>query len=233
MKRSDLEPTTDLDEFQKLIGYRFKAVDLLATVFSHSSFVNENKLQRKESNERLEFLGDAVAGVVTNRFLFEKYPEEDEGFLTRVKSLAVSQPSLAEAARKCNLGGYLLLGRGEEASGGRDKDSNLSNAFEALTGAIYLDGGLECATKFMKEFVLKDLVIDEREAKDFKSELQEVIQKKFKKRPVYHIASEEGPEHKKVFIVRVAFGGKILGEGRGKSKKEAELYAAQEALKAF
>ena len=100
MKRSDLEPTTDLDEFQKLIGYRFKAVDLLATVFSHSSFVNENKLQRKESNERLEFLGDAVAGVVTNRFLFEKYPEEDEGFLTRVKSLAVSQPSLAEAATK-------------------------------------------------------------------------------------------------------------------------------------
>src|SRR3989339_736297 len=233
MNRSDFETKTDLEEFQKIIGYRFKAVDVLATVFSHSSFVNENKLQKKESNERLEFLGDAVVGVIANRYLFEKYPEANEGFLTRVKSLAVSQPSLAGAARKCNLGGYLFLGRGEEASEGRDKESTLSNAFEALAGAIYLDGGLENATRFMKEFVLNDLIVVEREAKDYKSELQELIQKKFKKRPIYHIASEEGPEHKKTFIVRVAFSGKILGEGRGKNKKEAELNAAKEALKAF
>ncbi|MEI6845585.1 MAG: ribonuclease III [Candidatus Firestonebacteria bacterium] len=224
---------TDLEEFQNIIGYRFKDIDILATVFSHSSFVNENKLHKKDSNERLEFLGDAVVGVITNAYLFEKYPEANEGFLTRVKSLAVSQPSLAEAARKCKLGGYLLLGKGEETSEGRAKESNLSNAFEALAGAIYLDGGLSGATKFMKEFVLNDLVVDAREAKDYKSELQEIIQKKHKKRPVYHIASEEGPEHKKIFIVRVAFGGKILGEGRGKSKKEAELAAAKEALKAF
>ncbi|OGF45038.1 MAG: ribonuclease III [Candidatus Firestonebacteria bacterium RIFOXYA2_FULL_40_8] len=233
MKSSDAETKTELTEFQKIIGYRFKAVDILGTVFSHSSFVNENKFERKESNERLEFLGDSVVGVVTNRYLFEKYKDEDEGFLTRVKSMAVSQPSLAAAARKCNLGGYLLLGRGEEASEGRNKESNLSNAFEALVGAIYLDGGLESAAKFIKEFVLNNLVVDEREAKDYKSELQELIQKKFKKRPVYHIASEEGPEHQKTFIVRVAFAGSILGEGRGKSKKEAELSAAKEALKAF
>ncbi|MFH1074712.1 MAG: ribonuclease III [Candidatus Firestonebacteria bacterium] len=233
MKRFGRESKTDFDEFQRIIGYRFKDIKKLATVFSHSSFVNEFKLQGRKSNERLEFLGDSVVGVVTNRHLFEKYPEANEGFLTRVKSMAVSQPSLADAARKCNLGGYLLLGRGEETSGGRNKESNLSNAFEALVGAIYLDGGLESAAKFMKEFVLNGLVVDKREAKDYKSELQEIIQKKFKKRPIYHIASEEGPEHKKIFIVRVAFGGQILGEGRGKSKKEAELCAAKEALKAF
>jgi ribonuclease-3 len=231
MIRPDGKKNTQSEEFQKIIGYRFKEADLLTTVFSHSSFVNENKTGKKESNERLEFLGDSVVGVVTNLFLFEKYPAADEGFLTRIKSFAVSQSNLAEAARKCNLGDYLFLGKGEEASEGRMKDSTLSNAFEALIGGIYLDGGLESVTSFIKRFVLNDLVVDKREAKDYKSELQELLQKKYKKRPVYHIAAEEGPQHKKVFVVKVAFSGKYLGEGRGKNKKEAELSAAKAALK--
>ena len=174
-----------LEEIQQKIKYRFKDPGLLVRAFTHTSYVNEKQLHNMESNERLEFLGDAVIALVTNRYLYEKYEKENEGFLTRVKSLAVSKQSLSSAAGKLELGKYLLLGKGEVASGGRERDSSLSNVFEALTGGIYLDSGLENAAVFIKMAFLNELVVDEREAKDYKSELQEIIQKKHKKRPFY------------------------------------------------
>ena len=230
MIKSDFFSASELEEIQQIINYWFKDTGLLVRAFTHTSYANEKQIPHLDSNERLEFLGDAVIALVTNRFLYEKYENENEGFLTRVKSLAVSKPSLSKAAVRLGLGKYLLLGKGEMASGGHERDSSLSNVFEALTGSIYLDGNLESAAAFIKMAFLDELVVDEREAKDYKSELQEIIQKKYKKRPHYVVVSETGPEHRKDFLVRAVFNGKILGEGSGKSKKEAELEAAREAL---
>ncbi len=233
MNKSEYISAARLEEIQEVIRYRFKEPELLVRAFTHTSFANEKHIPSQDSNERLEFLGDAVIALVTNRFLYEKYEKENEGFLTRVKSLAVSKPSLSKAAAVLGLGKYLLLGKGEEASGGQQRDSSLSNVFEALTGGIYLDGGLDPASVFLRMAFLDEIVVDEREAKDYKSELQEYIQKKHKKRPHYQVVSEVGPEHQKVFFVKAVFNGEILGEGRGKSKKEAELEAARAALEAL
>ena len=230
MSKSEYISASRLEELQRIIKYRFKDPGLLVRAFMHTSYSNERHLPASESNERLEFLGDAVIALVTTRFLYEKYKDENEGFLTRVKSFAVSQPTLSGAAVRLNFSKYILLGKGEKASGGNQRDSSLSNAFEALTGGIYLDGGLESATAFVRMAFLDELVVDEREAKDYKSELQEVIQKKFKKRPDYRVVSETGPQHRKVFLVRAFHDGYVLGEGSGKSKKEAELSAAKDAL---
>ena len=233
MRKSCYIDESRLEEIQKVIKYKFKDPSLLVKAFTHASFANEKNLPTEESNERLEFLGDSVIALITNRFLYEKYEKESESFLTRVKSLTVSQQSLSKAAVKLGLGKYLLLGKGEKSSGGQERASSLDNVFEAITCSIYLDGGLENATAFVMMALLDGLVIDEREAKDPKSELQEIIQKKYKKRPHYEVVRETGPDHMKGFLVRAVFNGESLGEGTGKNKKEAELSAAKEALKAF
>jgi ribonuclease-3 len=219
----------ELIEFQKALNLNFKNIFLLNQAFTHSSYVNENKLSRLESNERLELLGDSVLNLITTEYLYEKYKSYNEGDLTKLRSVLVSKPVLAKASLKLNMGKYILLGKGEEASGGRNKESILSNVFETLIGAYYLDSGLEKVKEFLKKTFLENITIGE-EVNDFKTKLQEVIQSKYKKRPIYVISGYFGPEHRKIFLVKVCFRGKVLGKGKGTSKKEAEQQAAREAL---
>lgn len=221
----------ELTEFQKNANIYFKDISLLNHAFIHTSYVNENKLLKLESNERLEFLGDAILGLITSEYLYRRYLNYSEGSLTKLKSVLVSQPVLTNGALKLNIGKYILLGKGEDLSGGRERSSTLSNVFEAIIGAYFLDSGLEK----VKEFVIKDFLlrmnVKEKGIEDYKSRLQEVIQAKYRRRPVYFVSNHFGPEHKKIFFIKVCFKGKILGKGEGKSKKEAEQQAAKEALK--
>ena len=213
-------------ELEEKIGFRFKRADLLKAALTHKSFAAEQKLGRY--NERLEFLGDSVLSAVVAHQLYVSYPDEDEGRLSKRKALLVSRPSLARWAVALGLGVYLYLGAGEDASGGRLRPSILSNALEALIGAIYLDGGYGEASAFIHRWYL-----DEHEnvvETDYKSRLQEIMQKRFKSPPVYETLKATGPDHDKTFAVTVRLGTRTLGTGQGKSKKEAEQDAALDAL---
>jgi len=215
--------------FEDVIGYSFKNKKLLEEALTHKSYSTEQN--NRSSNERLEFLGDSVLGLVVCFFLFRKFPQKDEGFLSKLKSHLVSRKNLTLWAKKIRLGSFVYLGEGEILSGGRKKDSILANALEALIGAIYLDAGFQETYKFIANWLrsqdLKVLFCD------YKSSLQEIIQKKYKKPPVYVLVSSEGPEHKKIFTVKVKIKNRILGSGSGASKKEAEQNAAKKALKYF
>jgi ribonuclease-3 len=211
---------------EEVIGYRFKDPRHLKEALSHKSFASESK--SGIFNERLEFLGDSVLAAVVAHRLYVDYPDDAEGSLSKKKSQLVSRPSLAHWAAELNLGAYLYLGVGEETSGGRSRLSLLGNALEALIGAIYLDGGYQAA----EGFILKWCV--ERHSKleetDYKSRLQETLQKKHKVPPVYELVRAAGPDHDKTFEVLVRIGKKELAQGSGKSKKEAEQAAARNAL---
>ena len=220
----------DLQEFQKSLNISFKDLALLNQAFIHSSFVNENNLSKLESNERMEYLGDSVLGLITCEYLFRKYTEYDEGSLTKIKSVLVSKPILAGESSKLNYGKYILLGKGEEATGGRQRESTLSNVFESVLGAYFLDSGLEKAREFLVGIFLSKIDSNETNMEDYKSKLQETMQAKYKKRPVYVVSGYSGPEHKKTFMVKVCFKGKTLGKGKGTSKKEAEQAAAKNAI---
>jgi len=222
---------SELFEFSDKIGIRFKDLSLLNQAFVHSSYIHENGLDPLESNERLEFLGDGVLGIATTEHLYKKHPNYHEGDLTKIKSAVVSKPVLAKESARMNLGKYILLGKGEERSGGRQRDSTLANAFEAIIGAIFLDSGFYTAKDFLRENFLQKLEEKEKEAEDYKSQLQEVLQAKYNKRPVYVVAGHTGPEHSKTFLVKALVKGRLLGKGKGASKKEAEQMAAKEALK--
>jgi len=221
-----------MSELEKIIGYKFKNEDLLDGALIHTSFVNENKLNPKSHNERLEFLGDAVLELVTSDYIFNKYPELSEGEMTKLRAGVVCEPSLAECARKMGLGAFLKLGKGEIAGGGRDRDSVLSDAYEAVIGAIYIDGGYDPAKDFILA-ALKEGIHSQKGLRwiaDCKTHLQEQLQKHSQAPIEYYVIKEEGPEHEKVFTVELAHEGRILARGVGRNKKEAEQAAARYAI---
>ena len=219
----------DISGLEKLIGYEFKDKKLLKQALTHSSYANEQKINRSGDYERLEFLGDAVLEVVSSEFLFHKYPDLPEGKLTKLRASMVCEPSLAICARDLDLGSYILLGKGEESTGGRNRESITSDVMEAIIGAIFLDGGMEKAKAHIERFVLSDLE-DKALFYDSKSTLQEVLQGELRKEFEYVLNAERGPEHDKEFDVSVIVDGKVLGNGKGRTKKAAEQQAAYQAL---
>lgn len=214
-------------EFEEKLGYSFKDKSLLELALTHSSFANENKL--KKNNERFEFLGDSVLGFVTAEYLFTEFKNRPEGEMTKLRAAVVCEKSLFKFAEQIDLGKYILLGRGEDSTGGRNRPSVVSDAFEAIIAAIYIDGGMEAVKPYILRFI-KDAVKRETSFKDNKSLLQEEIQKVKGNSLAYEEVGEEGPDHDKTFVFRVKLNGEVIGEGKGKSKKEAEQNAAGNAL---
>jgi len=218
-----------LKNLEERIGYRFQNIALLKQAITHSSFTNEQKINKAKNYERLEFLGDAVLELVSSEFLFKEHKEIPEGELTKMRASMVCEPSLAFCARDLELGQFMLLGKGEESTGGRRRDSIISDAMEALIGAIYLDGGMGHAKEFIYRFILSDLE-DKQLFYDSKSNLQELIQGKLKKEFHYELLEESGPEHDKTFEVEIIMEKESLGRGSGRTKKAAEQQAAYQAL---
>lgn len=220
-----------MDSLEKRIGYKFNNIDLLKNALTHSSYANEVK-GKTSSNERLEFLGDSVLSIIVSDYIFKNFNNMPEGELTRLRSSLVCEKALCGFSRELNLGNYLLLGKGEEKGGGRERDSILADAFEAVLAAIYLDGGMAPAKKHVMKFVLRELKIHPpKEAHlDYKTELQEIIQKNPEESVSYILISESGPDHDKVFNVEVRLNSNVIGSGSGKSKKQAEQMAAKQAL---
>ncbi len=217
------------EELEERIGYSFHDKKLLKQAITHSSFANEQKINKNGNYERLEFLGDAVLELISSDFLFHHFPAKTEGELTKLRASMVCEPSLAFCAKDLELGDFLLLGRGEESTGGRRRESIISDAMEAVIGAIFLDGGLECAKDFIYRFVLSDLE-NKQLFYDSKTNLQELIQREMKKEFHYELVGEHGPEHDKSFVVEVLMEGNCIGRGSGRTKKAAEQQAAYEAL---
>lgn len=218
-----------LKEFQEIIGYTFRNVQLLKNALTHSSYANEKHWQYAANNERLEFLGDAVLELVSSDFLFREREETPEGELTKLRASMVCEPALAYCAREFSLEQFILLGKGEEATGGRTRDSIVSDVMEAVIGAIYLDGGLEEASSFIHRFILSDLE-HKQLFYDAKTILQELVQQENTGGLRYELVKEEGPQHDKIFEVVVYVGEKKAGWGVGHSKKAAQQQAAYQAL---
>jgi ribonuclease-3 len=221
-----------LNELQQNIGYQFKQEALLRQALTHSSYAHEKSLKELMDNERLEFLGDAVLEVVSSDFLFKNHPEMNEGQMTKLRASLVCEQSLAACARELELGSFLLLGNGEDLTGGRERDSILSDAWEALIGAMYLDGGFTSAKEFILKYVLTDIE-HKKLFYDSKTMLQELIQNKYKKSLHYVLLSEEGPDHNKVFNVQAYMDDTPLLTGKGRTKKAAEQNAAYQSLLRF
>ena len=221
-----------MEQLEQIIGYTFQNKKLLKQALTHSSYANEKKLGKLGCNERLEFLGDAVLELISSDFLYAKFTQVPEGELTKKRASLVCEPSLAYCARQFGLPQYLLLGKGENMTGGRNRDSIVSDATEALLGAIYLDGGMEAAERHIMRFIPKNL--EQRESlgfRDYKTALQEVIQKNPEEKVEYVLVSESGPDHAKAFQVEVCLNSNVIGVGTGRSKKAAEQMAAKEALR--
>ena len=218
-----------LELLEERIGYRFQNIALLKQAVTHSSYTNEQKINKLADYERLEFLGDAVLELVSSEFLFREHDKFQEGELTKMRASMVCEPSLAFCAKDLELGEFLLLGKGEENTGGRKRDSITSDAMEAVIGAIYLDGGMDRAKEFIYRFILSDLE-DKQLFYDSKTNLQELIQGKLKKEFHYVLLEESGPEHDKTFCVEVVMEDEVIGSGKGRTKKGAEQHAAYEAL---
>lgn len=217
-------------ELEQKIGYEFHDKEMLQQAMSHSSYANEHRVGQFRDNERLEFLGDAVLEVVSSDFLYHHYPKMAEGELTKLRASIVCEPTLALCAKEIDLGKYLLLGKGEEQTGGRMRNSITSDAMEALIGAIYLDGGFESAKQFIERFVLTDIE-HKKLFYDSKTVLQEIVQRNHRNDEIqYVITGEEGPDHAKIFLVEVRIGGVAEGAGRGSTKKAAEQEAAYRAI---
>lgn len=214
---------------EEKIGYKFKNKNLIEQALSHSSYANERK-QPGGSNERLEFLGDSVLSIVVSDFLYKNL-NVAEGELTKMRASLVCEKSLHIFAKQINLGDYLHLGKGEENTGGRERPSILADAFEAVIAAIYLDGGMEAAAKHILHFMPEDIHHFVKPAfSDFKTVLQEIVQKNPEEKVEYVLIGEEGPDHNKRFVVEVRLNSQVIGKGSGRSKKEAEQLAAKEAL---
>ena len=218
-----------LQELENKIGYRFRDFSYLEHAMRHSSFCNEQKMNRLENNERLEFLGDAVLELVSSEFLYMNYPTMPEGEATRKRASMVCEQTLALCAKEIDLGNYLFLGKGEELTGGRDRASVTSDALEALIGAIYLDGGFTSAKEFVEKYVLNG--IEEKQLFfDSKTIFQEMMQSITTEPIHYELVGEEGPDHCKTFMVELFVGDRSAGKGNGKSKKAAEQAAAYDAI---
>lgn len=219
----------EMHELEKKIGYKFNKLEYLINAMTHSSYANEHKIDKLYNNERLEFLGDAVLEIVTSEYLFHTYPKHHEGDLTKMRASIVCEQTLALSAGSIPLGEYLLLGKGEEKTGGRQRASVVSDAMEALIGAIFLDGGLESAKAFIIKFILTDIK-DKQLFYDSKTILQEVVQSDYDDELTYVVVGEEGPDHDKRFIVEAKVGENVIGTGTGRTKKAAEQEAAYNAL---
>lgn len=222
----------NIEKFEKIINYKFENKEYILEALTHSSYSNENR--KYNFNERLEFLGDSVLGIVISDYLFIEEKKLPEGELTKLRANIVCEESLSEVAKEIELGVHMLLGKGEESTGGRQRISILADAFEAVIAAIYLDGGIENARKFILKY-MKKIISDSRKGKifrDYKTHLQEILQEKGENsiNIWYKLIEEKGPDHNKLFIMQVGMNDTILGTGEGKSKKEAEQLAARIAL---
>lgn len=218
-------------EFQDRIGIQFKQEDLLLQAFTHSSYVNEHRKKPYEDNERLEFLGDAVLELTVSQFLFAKFPTMSEGELTKLRAAIVCEPSLVSFANELSFGSLVLLGKGEEITGGRTRPALLADVFEAFVGALYLDQGLEAVQKFLEKTVFPKINAGAfSHVMDYKSQLQELVQQDGTGTIEYKVLQEKGPAHNREFVSQVMLNGVEIGRGTGRSKKEAEQYAAQMAL---
>lgn len=228
VKNISSERKKDLQKFQQFSGIKFKDMNLLDLAFHHRSFSNENQNNRI-NNERLEFLGDAVLGMVTASYLYGSMSEKQEGDLAKIKAVVVSEPVLSEIALALNVDSYLVLGKGEELSGGRHKKAILADAMEAIIGAYYLDSGYKNTEKFVLGIIVPEVkkVLDNKSIRDYKSLLQEFFQKKYKMYPEYVLVKKTGPEHNRTFWVSVVLNGLTYGPAIGKNKKEAEQAVAK------
>lgn len=229
------EQDPPLSRLQTALGLKFKDVSLLQQALVHRSYLNEARAPGLESNERLEFLGDAALGLIVSQKLCADFPHLSEGDLTQLKAALIRWETLAQAAERLSLGDYLLLGRGEKLTGGQQRPSNLACAFEALVGAVLLDSGLRKARALVLRCLKPELaqMAAGKVALDSKSRLQQLVQARWQAMPFYQTVTAEGPDHAKVFTVEVLVGDRALGRGQGRSKKEAESKAAQQALKAI
>lgn len=216
-------------ELEKKLGYRFRNIGLLEHAMTHSSYANEHRAAGITSNERLEFLGDSVLGMVVADYLFEKHPDMPEGELTRTRAALVCETSLYEVARVLNLGRCLRLGKGEAGGGGRSRPSILADATEAMLAAVYLDGGIEPVRTIIRAYIL-DKEEEKSVDRDYKTALQELVQRHPGQAVSYRLIDETGPDHARVFVMEVSVGEKPVGIGRGRSKKEAEQMSAKAAL---
>lgn len=220
-----------MNTLQEKLQYKFKNQDILVNALTHSSYANEVR-NGTTSNERLEFLGDSVLSIIVSEYIYKKFGDLPEGELTKLRASLVCEKSLCQFSRELNLGNYLLLGKGEEKGGGRERDSILADAFEAVLAAIYLDGGFDVAKAHVLRFI-KDELFNHNETdgfKDYKTALQEIIQRNPEESVTYILTNETGPDHDKVFEVEVRLNSNTIGRGKGKNKKQAEQFAAKEAL---
>lgn len=220
---------TDIKKFQEVIGYHFHDEKLLRQALTHSSFANEKHLKKHSDNERLEFLGDAVLEIISSEFLYKEYPDKPEGELTKLRASIVCEPTLALCTKDIALGEYLLLGKGEDQTGGRGRKSILSDALEAVIGAIYLDGGFANAKEFILRFIMNDME-HKQLFYDSKTILQEMVQSQGEEALVYELLGEKGPDHNKTFEVRALIGTEEIGRGTGRTKKAAEAMAAYKGI---
>ena len=218
----------DLNELEEKIGYTFQNKELMENAMRHSSYANETRKKLKD-NERLEFLGDAVLELSSSEFIFENYPAMPEGDMTKLRASIVCEPTLAQCAAVIELGSFLRLGKGEELTGGRFRDSIVSDAMEALIGAIYLDGGFASAKEFVYEFILNDIE-NKKLFYDSKTILQEIVQASHKEELGYRLVKEEGPDHNKHFVAEAYVGDRVIGQGEGRTKKGAEQEAAYRGI---
>ncbi|MCI7809494.1 ribonuclease III [bacterium] len=219
-----------IKDLEEAIGYRFHNLSLLQNALTHSSYANERWHNSLLSNERLEFLGDSVLGMLVAEYLFRNFPNRPEGELTRMRADMVCETTLAAAANRIGLGDYLLLGHGEEQGGGRSRDSILADAVESVIAACFLDGGLDAALNFIRQFILVEVPVTKLHNVDYKTQLQELVQQKKNQTLSYALVDESGPDHDKRFDVEVSLNGAVVGKGSGSSKKRAEQDAARAAI---
>ena len=219
-----------MNTLEEKLNYKFKNRKLLENALTHSSYANEVRMGHT-SNERLEFLGDSVLSIIVSDYIYKQFPKMPEGELTRLRASLVCEKSLCGFSRELDIGRYMLLGKGEDKGGGRERDSILADAFEAVLAAIYLDGGMEVARKHVMNFVLRELNATQEDGfKDYKTALQEIIQRNPEESVTYILTDETGPDHNKMFTVEVHLNSNIIGKGTGKNKKQAEQQAARQAL---
>ncbi len=220
-------------QLQEKIGYTFKDIGILRTAMTHSSYANESRDKRIECNERIEFLGDSVLSLITSDYIYLQYRQTPEGELTKIRASVVCEQALFEVANLLGLSDHILLGKGEEAGGGRNRPSILADAMEALIGALYLDGGFEVAQKFVLTYLKPKIALAAKGKtfRDYKTMLQEIVQKSKEEVLSYRLVSESGPDHNKHFEVEVLLNSNVFAKGEGRSKKEAEQMAARSALK--
>ena len=219
-----------INDLETAIGYRFKNISLLQNALTHSSYANERWHNSLMSNERLEFLGDSILGMVVAEYLFRTFPDRPEGELTRMRADMVCEKSLACVAARIGLGSHLMLGNGEEQGGGRSRESILADAVESVIAAAFLDGGMNAARKFIEQFILVEVPVKKLHNADYKTALQELVQQKKHQVLSYRLTGESGPDHDKRFDVEVSLNGKVVGVGSGSSKKRAEQMAARCAM---